>query len=35
MRAIQVQCGFEESELRCVYVESQPLFGALQPSPVS
>jgi len=28
LRAIQAQCGFEEGELRCVFVESQPMFGA-------
>ena len=28
LRAIQAQCGFDEGELRCVFVESQPLFGA-------
>jgi hypothetical protein len=26
LRAVQKQCGFEEGELRCVMVESQPLF---------
>lgn len=25
LRAVQAQCGFEEGELRCVMVESQPL----------
>jgi hypothetical protein len=25
LRAVQEQCGFEEGELRCVFVESQPL----------
>ena len=25
LSAIQAQCGFEEGELRCVFVESQPL----------
>jgi hypothetical protein len=25
LRAIQSQCGFDEGELRCVFVESQPL----------
>ncbi|HEX4386481.1 MAG TPA: DUF3556 domain-containing protein, partial [Myxococcales bacterium] len=25
LRAIQSQCGFEEGELRCIFVESQPL----------
>ena len=28
LSAIQGQCGFEEGELRCVFVESQPLFGS-------
>ena len=28
LRAVQAQCGFEEGELRCVFVESQPLFGS-------
>ncbi len=28
LRAIQAQCGFEEGELRCIFVESQPLFGS-------
>jgi hypothetical protein len=28
LRAIQEQCGFEEGELRCVFVESQPLGGS-------
>lgn len=26
LSAIQAQCGFEEGELRCIFVESQPLF---------
>lgn len=26
--AVQHQCGFEEGELRCIMVESQPLFGS-------
>lgn len=26
LRAVQAQCGFEEGELRCIFVESQPLF---------
>ncbi len=26
LRAVQAQCGFEEGELRCVMVESQPMF---------
>ena len=25
LRAVQEQCGFEEGELRCIFVESQPL----------
>jgi hypothetical protein len=28
LRSVQAQCGFEEGELRCVFVESQPLFGS-------
>ncbi len=28
LEAVQAQCGFEPGELRCVFVESQPLFGA-------
>jgi hypothetical protein len=28
LRAVQAQCGFEEGELRCVFVESQPMFGS-------
>jgi hypothetical protein len=28
LRAIQEQCGFEEGELRCIFVESQPLGRA-------
>jgi hypothetical protein len=28
LRAVQSQCAFEEGELRCVMVESQPLFGS-------
>ncbi|MFO0685432.1 MAG: DUF3556 domain-containing protein [Sandaracinus sp.] len=27
LAAVQAQCGFEEGELRCIFVESQPLFG--------
>lgn len=27
VEAIQSQCGFEEGELRCIFVESQPIFG--------
>lgn len=27
LAAVQEQCGFEEGELRCIFVESQPLFG--------
>ena len=26
LRAVQAQCGFEEGELRCLFIESQPLF---------
>jgi hypothetical protein len=26
LAAVQQQCGFEEGELRCIFVESQPLF---------
>lgn len=26
--AIQAQCAFDEGELRCIFVEAQPLFGA-------
>jgi hypothetical protein len=26
LRAVQAQCGFEAGELRCLFVESQPLF---------
>jgi len=26
LRAVQEQCGFEEGELRCVFIESQPLL---------
>jgi hypothetical protein len=28
LAAVQEQCGFEEGELRCIFVESQPLFGS-------
>jgi hypothetical protein len=28
LRSVQAQCGFDEGELRCIMVESQPLFGA-------
>lgn len=28
LAAIQSQCGFEEGELRCIFVESQPLGGS-------
>lgn len=28
LRAVQAQCGFEEGELRCIFVESQPLGRA-------
>jgi hypothetical protein len=27
LAAVQAQCGFEEGELRCVFVESQPFLG--------
>jgi len=27
LRAVQAQCGFEEGELRCIMVESQPMGG--------
>lgn len=27
LRAVQARCGFEEGELRCIFVEPQPLFG--------
>ena len=27
LKAVQAQCGFEEGELRCIFVESQPFFG--------
>src|SRR5438477_12530607 len=27
LRVVQEQCGFDEGELRCIFVESQPLFG--------
>lgn len=27
LTALQAQCGFEPGELRCIFVESQPLFG--------
>jgi len=27
LAAVQAQCGFEDGELRCIFVESQPLFG--------
>jgi Transmembrane protein of unknown function (DUF3556) len=27
LRAVQAQCGFEDGELRCVFVEAQPLLG--------
>lgn len=26
LAAVQAQCGFEEGELRCIFVESQPMF---------
>jgi hypothetical protein len=28
IESVQAQCGFEQGELRCVLVESQPLFGS-------
>jgi hypothetical protein len=28
LSSIQAQCGFEPGELRCIFVESQPLFGS-------
>ncbi len=28
LRSLQAQCGFDEGELRCIFVESQPLFGS-------
>jgi hypothetical protein len=30
LHAVQAQCGFEEGELRCIFVEAQPLFGRTQ-----
>jgi len=27
LESIQAQCGFEEGELRCIFVESQPIFS--------
>lgn len=30
VRALQTQCGFEEGELRCIFLESQPLLGTTQ-----
>jgi hypothetical protein len=27
LASLQAQCGFEEGELRCIFVEPQPLFG--------
>ncbi len=27
LAAVQAQCGFEPGELRCIFVESQPMFG--------
>lgn len=27
LQSLQAQCGFEEGELRCIFVESQPLLG--------
>ncbi|MFW5924831.1 MAG: DUF3556 domain-containing protein [Myxococcota bacterium] len=31
LEAVQAQCGFEEGELRCIFVESQPLGRAVLP----
>lgn len=28
LRAVQEQCGFAEGELRCIFVESQPMLGS-------
>ncbi len=28
LRAVQEQCGFEEGELRCIFVEAQPMGGS-------
>jgi hypothetical protein len=28
LAAVQAQCGYEEGELRCVFIEPQPLFGS-------
>jgi hypothetical protein len=28
LASVQAQCGFEPGELRCIFVESQPLFGS-------
>ncbi len=28
LQSLQAQCGFEPGELRCIFVESQPLFGS-------
>jgi hypothetical protein len=28
LAAVQAQCGYEPGELRCIFVESQPLFGS-------
>ncbi|MFI5301699.1 MAG: DUF3556 domain-containing protein, partial [Polyangiales bacterium] len=28
LEAIQAQCGFEVGELRCIFVEAQPMFGS-------
>ena len=27
LASVQAQCGFDEGELRCIFVEAQPLFG--------
>jgi len=29
-RALQAQCGFEPGEVRCIFLEAQPLFGSHQ-----
>jgi hypothetical protein len=28
LRAVQAQCGFEDGELRCIFVEAQPFLGS-------
>ncbi len=30
LEAVQAQCGFEEGELRCIFVEAQPMFARTQ-----